>query len=89
MKDLVYPAVLIKDDEKGSNTGWYTITIPDLGIVTEGENVVDAFIKAKEYLCAMVDCAIKFGCELESPSSFEEVSKKNKKYIVLLVDALA
>ena len=89
MKDLVYPAVLIKDDEKGSNTGWYTITIPDLGIVTEGENVVDAFIKAKEQLCALVDCAIKFGCDIESPSNFDEVYKKNKKYIVLLVDALA
>lgn len=85
MKDLVYPAVFIKDKETPS----YTVTIPDLGIVTEGSGVVDAFIHAKEYLCAMVDCAIKFGCELETPSSYEDVCKKNKKYIVLLVDALS
>ncbi len=89
MKDLVYPAVVIKDDEKGTNTGFYTITIPDLGIVTEGETVVDAYIKAKEYLCAMVDCAIKFDCEIESPTEFDKIYKKNKKNIVLLVDALA
>lgn len=93
MKDLVYPAVLYKDDEKGSNTGWYTISIQDLGIVTEGETIVDAYIKAKEYLCAMVDCAIKFDCEIEAPSDFEEIYKKNNKgkvkNIVLLVDALA
>lgn len=88
MKDLVYPAILYKDDEKGSNTGWFTVSIPDLGIVTEGENVVDAFIKAKEYLCATIECAVKFDCELESPSDFETIYKANKKNIVLLIDAL-
>ncbi len=89
MRDLVYPAVVYKDDEKGTNTGWYTISIQDLGIVTEGETVVDAYIKAKEYLCAMVDCAIKFDCDIEAPSDFERVYKTNKKNIVLLVDALS
>lgn len=89
MEDLVYPAVLFKDDEKGTNTGWYTIHVVDLGIVTEGETIEAAFIKAKEYLCAMVDCAIKFDCELEKPTKFEEVAKKYKKNIVLLVDALS
>ena len=89
MNELVYLAVLYKDDEKGSNTGWYTIHIKELDIVKEGETVVDAYIKAKEDLCAMVDCAIKFNCELEAPRDFEEVYKANKKNIVLLVDALA
>lgn len=89
MKDLVYPAIFIKDDEKGTNTGWFTVSVPDLGIVTEGETVVDAYIKAKEYLCAMIECAIKYDCEVESPSDFEQVYNSNKKHIVLLVDALA
>lgn len=88
MKDLVYPAILYKDDEKGTNTGWFTVSIPDLGIVTEGETVVDAFIKAKEYLFATIECAVKFDCELESPSDFETIYKANKKHIVLLIDAL-
>lgn len=89
MKNLVYPAVLYKDDE---NAG-YTIVIQDLGIVTDGETVVDAYIRAKEYLCAMVDCAIKFDCDIEAPTEFETVYKDNNKgkikRIVLLVDALA
>ena len=89
MKDLVYPAILYKDDEMGTNTGWYTIKIPDLGIVTDGETVVDAYIKAKEFLCATIDCAIKFDCEIESPSDFEKIYKENKKWIVLLIDALS
>lgn len=88
MKDLVYPVIMYKDDEKGTNTGWFTVSIPDLGIVTEGETIVDAFIKAKEYLCATIECAIKFDCELESPSDFETIYNTNKKHIVLLVDAL-
>lgn len=89
MKDLVYPAILYKDDEKGGNTGWYTISIVDLGIVTDGETIVDAFIKAKEYLCSMVDCAIKYDCEIEAPTDFEKIYNDNKNNIVLLVDALA
>ena len=93
MKDLVYPAIIYKDDERGTNTGWYTILIPDLNIVTDGETIVDAYIKAKEYLCATVDCAIKFDCEIEAPSEFEKIYKENNtgksKNIVLLVDALA
>lgn len=89
MKDLVYPAIVYKDDETGTNTGWYTISIPDLMIVTEGETVVAAYIKAREYLSAMVDCAIKFDCELEAPSDFMKVYKANKKRVVLLVDALS
>ena len=57
MKNLVYPAVVYKDE----NDGGFTIAIHDLGIVTEGETVVDAYIKAKEYLCAMVDLPLVGG----------------------------
>ena len=89
MKDLVYPAILIKDDEKGTNTGEYTILLPDLGLSTEGVSVEDAYIKAKAILCSMVDCAIKYDCEIESPTDFLKVYNDNKKYIVILVDALA
>ena len=89
MKDLVYPAGVYKDEKDMG----FTIAIHDLGIVTDGETIVDAYIKAKEYLCAMVDCAIKFDCDIEAPSNFEEVYKKNNigkvKNIVLLIDALA
>ena len=89
MKDLVYPAVVYKDED---NNG-YTIAIHDVGVFVDAETIVEAYIKAKEYLCAMVDCAIKFDCDIEAPSDFNEIYKKNNtgkvKNIVLLVDALA
>ena len=89
MKNLVYPAVLYRDEE----TGGYTIILKDLGIVTDGETVEDAYIRAKGHLCAMVDCAIKFDCDIEAPTEFVKVYNDNNKgkvkNIVLLVDALA
>jgi len=89
MKDLVYPAVVYKDED---NNG-YTIAIHDVGVFVDAETIVEAYIKAKEYLCAMVDCAIKFDCEIEAPSDFEKIYNDNNKgkvkNIVLLVDALA
>ena len=90
MKELVYTAVLIKDDERGTNTGWYTIKIKDLNIVTEGATVVEAYIRAKMDLCAMVDCAIKYDYEIAAPTDFNIFynDKKNKNNIVLLIDAL-
>lgn len=89
MKDLVYPAVVYKDED---NNG-YTIAIHDVGVFVDAATIVEAYIKAKEYLCAMVDCAIKFDCEIEAPSDFEKIYNDNNKgkvkNIVLLVDALA
>lgn len=83
MKDLIYPAVLYKDKE----TGWYTIAIHDLGIVTQGETVENAYVNAKDYLSAMCECAVKFECEIDAPSPFIDVWNKNKGSIVLLIDA--
>ena len=89
MKDLVYPAVVYKDED---NNG-YTIAIHDVGVFVDAATIVDAYIKAKEYLCAMVDCAIKFDCDIEAPSDFEKIYNANNngkvKNIVLLIDALA
>ena len=86
MKELVYPAVLYKDEENDA----YTIAIHDLGIVTDGKTVEDAYINAREHLTAMFECAIRLDCEIEAPSPFIKVWNENKKEnIVILVDALA
>lgn len=83
MKDLIYPAVLYQDEE----TGFYTIAIHDLAIVTQGETVEDAFINAKDYLNEMYRCAVKFGCEIDAPTPYINVWNDNKGSIVLLIDA--
>lgn len=83
MKDIVYPAVLYKDKD----SGWYTIAIHDVGIITEGDSVESAFLKAKEYLYALCECAIKFECRLDDASKFNDVYNSHKNNIVILVDA--
>ncbi len=85
MKELVYPAVVYEDKDNGG----YVISIADLEIVAQGDTVVDAYVNAKLDLCAMVDCAIKFECDIESPTDFMKVYKTNKNSIVLLIDALS
>ncbi len=93
MKLLVYPAVVYKDKDNGGDSDDYVIAIDELGIYTSGESVVDAYIRAKAHLSAIVDCAIKFECEINSPRDFNSVYKENSKSgklikYVLLVDAL-
>ena len=83
MKDLIYPAVLYKDEE----TGWFTIAIHDLGIITQGETVENAFVNAKDYLSSMYECAVKFDCEIDAPTPYIDVWENNKGSIVLLVDS--
>ncbi len=83
MKSFLYPAVLYKDKDNGG----YTIALHDLGIVTEGKTVEDAFKSAQEYLWALVACAEKFDCLIDAPSTFEKVAKENKGNLVILVYA--
>ena len=85
MRQLVYPAVLYKDDESDA----FTIAIHDLGIVADGKTVEDAYFIAQEHLTAMFECANKLGCEIDMPSPFINVWRDNKENIVILVDALA
>ena len=85
MKELVYPAVLYRDKEADA----FTIAIHDLGIVTEGRTVEEAFVNAQEHLTAMFECAVKLDCEIDAPSPFIKIWKENRDNIVILVDALA
>lgn len=81
-KDIIYPAVLYRDNE----TGWYTIAVYELGIVTEGETVEKAFLNCKEYLQTFCECAVRFDCDIEPPLTFEQTSEKYKNNVVILVD---
>lgn len=83
MKDFVYSAVIYKDpDGEG-----FTINIPDLSLVTDGDTVESAFLRAKEYLENYLEVAVNLDCVIPEKTPFENLYKDNKKQIVLLVDA--
>lgn len=83
MKTYVYPAILYLDQESGG----YTITIPDVGIVTEGDSVEDAFLRAKSFLEAFAQLVERLDCEEIVPTDFKSTYLANPKNIVLLVDS--
>jgi len=83
MKKLVYPMILSEDKVEGV----YIAQFPDLDIITDGETIEDAFLRAKEYLQTFVDLSVKYDNEIETASEYKVVAAKNAKKIVLLSDA--
>lgn len=82
MKQVVYPAIIYKNDIDDG----VTITIPDLNIITEGDTVEKAFEYAKGYLETFLEVSQYLDAELPEPSDFRLLYKQHKKEIVILVD---
>ena len=83
MKRFLYPCVIYKDEEEGN----YKVALHDLGIFTEAETVELAYIRAKLFLEAYCETALKLDADFPVPTAYEEVAKKHQKNIVLLVFA--
>jgi len=83
MKKLVYPMVLNEDKANGV----YVVRFPDLDIVTDGDTIEDAFLRAKSYLQTFVDLSVKYEDEIGTASTYKDVASKNAKSVVLLSDA--
>ena len=84
MKNYLYPAVVYPDRENRA----FTITIPDLNIVTEGETIEKAYLAIKEYVKNFLKVAIALNCVISEPSSFVKLYKQNKgaDVLILLID---
>ena len=83
MEKYVYPMVLFENkDGQG-----YTVLYPDLDIVTSGDTVEDAYLRAKDYLQSFMEISAKFESTLSDASTYEEAQGLNPKRIVLLSDA--
>ncbi len=83
MEKFVYPMVLFTN----SDGQGYTVLYPDLDIVTSGDTVEEAYLRAKDYLQSFLEIATKFESTLSDASTYEEARGLNPKRIVLLSDA--
>ena len=83
MEKFVYPMVLFTSKD---NQG-YTVLYPDLDIVTSGETVEDAYLRAKDYLKSFLEIATKCESTLSDASTYTEAQGLNPKRIILLADA--
>lgn len=79
----VFPAVFIK--EEGDS---YTVMIPDLGLVTDGPSIEEAYLFIKDYLEVFCRYALKLEEEILVPTKFEKIVENNKNNLVMLVDAI-
>ena len=83
MSEYVYPAIIYPDSEGRG----FTLSVPDVNIVTEGETVEEAFLRAKDFLASYIEVCNELDSDIEGSTSFAETAKKNPKRIILLVDA--
>lgn len=80
MKQFLFPAIFYKEDDK------FIAFFPDLGITIDGDTIEDAYLFAKESLKVYCTYAEKFEIEMDYPSTFEDVLRKNPHDVVMLVD---
>lgn len=81
-KQYLYPAIFVEDE------GRYQVIFPDLGIYTDGSDLSEAYLCAKELLKVYFSYVHKYEVEYNLPTKFEDFVKKCKKNeIPLLVDA--
>ena len=82
-KQYLYPAIFVKDEE-----GEYQVIFPDLDIFTDGANLTEAYLSAKELLRVYFSYVHKYEIEYNTPTKSEVLSKRCKaNETVLLVDA--
>ncbi len=82
MKQYLFPAVFYKEYDR------FIALFPDLGITIDGDTIEDAYLFAKESLKVYCTYAEKFDIEMDYPSTFEEVYKRNMHDVVMLVDCV-
>jgi predicted RNase H-like HicB family nuclease len=78
----VFPAIFIQENDNS-----YTAMIPDLGIVTDGPSIEEAFLFVKDHLRVFCKYALKLEEDILYPTKFEKIAA-NKQHIVMLVDAI-
>jgi predicted RNase H-like HicB family nuclease len=83
MQQYIFPAVFIQEQDKS-----YTGMVPDLGLVIDGPSIEETFLYLKHYLKVFCKYAVKLEEDVLIPSKFEKIEEKNKKNLVMLIDAI-
>ena len=79
---FLYPAVFDKIDNG------YRADYPDLDIWTEGNNLSEAYLYAKDLLRVYLSYALKYEIDYNLPTRYEEVIKRFPDKIVMYIDVV-
>ncbi len=81
---FLYPAIFMKDED-----GACQVIFPDLNIYTEGKNLSEAYLYAKDLLKVYFSYAVKYDIDYNKPSKVEVLLPKCKKNeTVMYIDAI-
>lgn len=86
MKKLqfLYPAIFVRDENDS-----FQVIFPDLDIYTDGKNMSEAFLFAKDLLYVFFSYAVKYDVDFNKPSKLENLALKCKENeTVMYVDAV-
>ncbi len=82
-KQYLYPAIFVRDEDDA-----YQVIFPDLDIFTDGVDLSEAYLAAKELLRVYFTYVHKYEIDYNAPTKLEVLAKKCKSNeTVLLVDA--
>ena len=83
MHYFAYPALFFKDEDL------VRVIFPDLNISTEGEDLTEAFLFAKDLLRVYFSYVLKYDLDYNLPSKVEDIIPKCKKdEVAMLVDTM-
>ena len=81
---FLYPAIFMKDE-----SGACQVIFPDLNIYTDGANMSEAYLYAKDLLRVYFTYALKYETEYNKPTKLEALLPKCKENeTVMYIDAL-
>ena len=81
---FLYPAIFIKDED-----GSCQVIFPDLNIYTDGKNMSEAYIYAKDLLKVYFSYALKYDVEYNRPTKLENlVSKCKPNETIMYIDTI-
>ena len=81
---FLYPAIFVKNEDDSIQ-----VVFPDLEIFTDGKNIAEAYLNAKDLLWVYFSYAVKYETDFNPPSKIEALLPKCKKAeSVMLVEAI-
>lgn len=83
MKRFLYPCVIYYDKDNQN----YPVAFHDLGVYTEADSIEKAYVRAKIFLEAYCEMAVKMDEEFPVPTDFKLLKQKHPNDIVQLVFA--
>ncbi len=81
---FLYPAIFMKDEGESCQ-----VIFPDLNIYTDGKNMSEAYLYAKDLLRVYFSYALKYETEYNKPTKLEDLILKCKENeTVMYIDAV-